>query len=112
MVPLTKIQMPAPIIHVVLDQPGYRRNVGIPWPHGLVTVAVKAGAPDQRPRSGRIPRRLPDRWRIRVVAAVRNELNQDRGHQHPFGNLDKHASVLVGSAPAPGTRASNACYML
>ena len=48
-IPLGKIQMAAAAIHVSLEQPGYRRDVGIPGPHGLVAMAVKAGSAEQCP---------------------------------------------------------------
>jgi hypothetical protein len=50
-VPLGKIQMAASAIHVSLDKPGYRRNMGVPGPHGLAAMAVKAGSAEQCPRS-------------------------------------------------------------
>ena len=48
-VPFAKIQMTAASIHVSLDKPGYRRDVGIPWPRGFVAMAVKTGPVDQFP---------------------------------------------------------------
>ena len=49
-IPLGKIQMGAAAIHVSLEKPGYGRDVGVPGPHGLVAMAVKAGSAEQCPR--------------------------------------------------------------
>src|ERR1035441_2192868 len=48
-IPFGKIQMAAAAIHVSLEKPGYGRNVGVPGPHGIVAMAVKAGAAEQCP---------------------------------------------------------------
>jgi len=46
-VPLGKVQMAATAVHVSLEQPGYRRDIGIPGKRGLVAMAVEAGPMDQ-----------------------------------------------------------------
>ena len=46
-VPLAEVQMSTAAIHVVLDEPGHGRHVGIPGPNGFVAVAVEAGAAEQ-----------------------------------------------------------------
>ena len=51
-IPLGKVQMVAAAIHIVLNKPGYRCDLGIPGPHGLIAMAVKAGAAEQCPCVG------------------------------------------------------------
>jgi hypothetical protein len=48
-VPLSKVQMAAAAVHVSLEQPGHRRDIGIPGKRGLVAMTVKAGPVGQFP---------------------------------------------------------------
>lgn len=43
-IPFGEVQMAAGAVDVVLDQPGYGRDVGIPGPDGRVAVTIEAGA--------------------------------------------------------------------
>src|SRR5579862_10023945 len=104
-VPRRKIHMATATIHVSLDQPGYRSDVGIPAPPGFVAMAVKAGPAEQFPRLRGIPCWLLCRRGIRVGVAERNKLNQRGGKQHPLG--DPHRLIMPYSADGRSASKSN-----
>src|SRR3990167_3643839 len=52
-VPLGEVKLDPPLRDVVREEPGRRGYVGIPRPHGLVRMAVVAGAPEHLLHTGR-----------------------------------------------------------
>jgi len=83
-VPLGKVHHPSPLLHIALDEPRDRGDVGEPRPDCLVAVAVEAHAAREPPCPLTVPGGLdPDRG-VRVVCPIGQGLNhaeQGKGKQ-------------------------------
>ena len=90
-IPLRKIQMTPPIVHVALIQPRNRRNIRIPGPNRLITMAVKARAPRQIASLWTIPNRFLNHRRIRVLAPKRHQLYQHTNTQQSHQDSISHS---------------------
>ena len=109
-VPLREVDHVARGLDVALDDPRHRRDVRVPRPPRLVAVAVEARPDGQLAGARRVPSWLLDHARVRVGAAVGDELHQpEQPDQAADGDqqaLEKapHGRVHTPSMSAGGGR--------
>jgi hypothetical protein len=105
--PFREVQVLARLVHVVHEQPRYRRDVSVGWPLGLVAVTVSAGSVEDRLHVRRHRRRAFERGsRIegRIRPLNRDELNRKKQEtdrrENRSGCAGMHIEILLNGRNA------------
>ena len=81
LLPVGEVQLVPALVHVVLDEPGHRGDIGVPGPFSPVAMAVVAGVHGQLGRARAVPPRLRVRGGVRVAPAEGQDLDDEEHGQ-------------------------------